>query len=58
MNNNNNNNDNNNNNFISTKIRLATKSWIVQVYLAIIPRKHVGYELLDSGRGAEHAWVE
>ena len=24
------------------------------MYLTIIPRTHIGYELLESGRGAEH----
>ena len=24
------------------------------IYLTILPRKRVGYELLDSGRGVEH----
>ena len=24
------------------------------IYLTIIPRTHVGYEILDSGRGAKH----
>ena len=27
---------------------------ICQCYLTIIPRTRVGYELLDSGRGANH----
>ena len=40
--------------FIYIYIYITIILYYIYIYLTIISRTRVGYELLDSGRGAEH----